>query len=327
MTQAKLDAPLRVYWEINYGNSTGEARLTQAELLNVADIIIAGRPFYLNLGEDILNYNRLDELLGRFSGKGIQVSLSSSTLIDDAESISFLKKHKLDFLELKLDPHIDAINSDPGYLKKIATTLKVYSSITKKVCPSLMINADNYTMLPEIMDFLAEQGIKYFKMPNTVINESTLDKLKNTLLRADDIMRLKEILRDKVADYKSNIHFFIHDLFIFKIFFPTEEESKLRAEYGGCQAGNALSYIDQSADLYFCSALHVSFGNLLADDIKMLFKSDKRNEVKQLIDEDFPEKCTSCLDFKECRGGCRGVVYHLNESFACVDPLCPYIDE
>jgi len=324
MKDTKLDAPLRVYWDINYIGSFPGSLLEKNDILKVADEVIACRPFYVNLGEDILNFSHLKDLLEKFKTAQIMLSLSSSSLVNEVEDLDFLKEHKVDFLEFKLDPHIDEIKKDTGYLDKIKTTLDAYAGITKKVCPSLIVTGENYVLLPVIIDFLAQNGVKYFKMPNTVINERTVNNISQKHMIYEDVAKLGELITDKVDYYKSKMEFFIHDLFIFEIFFPVKGESKQRAEYDGCQAGNALCYIDHKGDLYLCSSLYMSLGSLLENSIRKLFKSEKRLEFKKMIDEQHHEKCVQCADFSECKGGCRGIVYFLNDSFLGLDPLCPY---
>jgi len=326
MKNSRLAAPLRIFWDVNYLKSYSDKPALQKEnILKIADEIIACKPFFVNLGEDILNYEQLAELLEKFSLAKIKLSLSSSNLIAaDKGKYGFLKEHKLDFMEFRLDPHIGKIKKDKNYLNKICETLKVYESITKKVCPSLVITKENFELLPYLLDYFIERGIKYFKMPNTVINERNIGKAEMEHLIYDDVKKLKEIIGGRISYIKSKMELFIHDLFIFEIFYPAGEESSKRSEYGGCQAGNALCYIDQKGDLYLCSSLYISLGNVLKEDIKSLFKSEKRLNYKNMIEEQYSKQCVQCIDFSKCRGGCRGIVYFMNDSFLGLDPLCPY---
>jgi GeoRSP system SPASM domain protein len=326
MKKSRFDNPLRVFWDINFSSSFNKT-LPKEDILDIAGKVVSARPFFVNLGEDILSCEYLNNILEKFKPAGIKPSLSSSSLIKDDDKYNFLKEHKIDFLEFKLDPHIDEITKDKNYLNKINDTLEVYKAITKKVCPSLVITAKNYFLLPFILDSFIQHGIRYFKMPNTLINDMTADKVLKEHLSSEDIKELGKLIKDRVGYFKSNIDFFIHDLFIFRIFFKTKDEGKIRAEYGGCQAANALCYIDQSGELYLCSSFHVSLGSVLEHDIKTLFKSEKRLNYKRMIDEQFDEKCIQCIDFNECRGGCRGVVYFINDSVSGLDPLCPYAEE
>ena len=324
MKNSWLDAPLRVFLDVNYISSFGKPLLPKEDILLIADRVAACKPFFVNLGEDILNYEHLEELLARFSTASIKLSLSSSNLLDGSENLEYLKDHKIDFLEFKLDPHVDALLDDITYIDKIKETLSLYSGITKKVCPSMIVTGKNFKLIPYLMDFCIENSIKYFKMPNTVINERTISIIPDEHLLFEDVQKLRALLSEKADYYKKNLELFIHDLFIFEIFFPSKDESKMRAEYNGCQAGNALCYIDQNGDLYLCSSLYVSIGSVLENEIKTLFKSEKRAEYKKMIDEQYTDKCIECVDFQECKGGCRGIVYFVNDSFLGLDPLCPY---
>lgn len=324
MKGARLDTPLRVFWDVNYSNDYGGATLSREDVLKVADEIIACRPFYVNLGEDILTYPHLDELLEKFKDLRLKLTLSSSALSVSDDTVELIKEYKIDFLELRLDPHVDAIIESKGHLDKIREALDRYAKISEKLCPSLIVTKENYTLIPVLIDLFITHGIKYFKMPNTVINEQTVNDVREKHLKHEDIVRLRELLTDKVEDYKSKIELFIHDLFIFEIFYPNKEESGKRAEYGGCQAGNALSYIDQKGDLCLCSSLYVNMGSVLEKSIRAIFKSERRLKYRHMIEERYDDRCLDCADFDKCKGGCRGIVYFMNDSFKDVDPLCPY---
>jgi GeoRSP system SPASM domain protein len=326
MTKSKLDAPLRVFWDINYFDPYEGEILKKEDLLKIADRIVSCKPFFVNLGENILSLECLRDILKKFNKAHIKLSLSSSALITDKDKFSYLKDHKIDFLEFRLDPFIETIMNDISYLDKISETLEIYAEITEKVCPSLIVTKHNYHLLPQLLDYFADKGIKYFKMPNTVINERTINSISSDHLLYEDVQKLRNIIKDKVSFYKSKIKFFIHDLFIFEIFFSIKDEASERVEFTGCQAGNALCYIDQKGELYLCSSLSVSLGNVLEQDIKALFKSEKRAKYLKMLDEQYDKKCIQCMDFTECRGGCRGIVYFINDSFLGLDPLCPHKD-
>ncbi len=147
MKISKLDAPLRVYWDVNFKHSSDDI-LQKEDIFKIAGRILAGRPFFVNLGEDILNYEHLNELLEKFQDAKIKLSLSSSNIIKDKKDLGFLNEHKLDFLEFKLNPHIATIKRNKKHLDKINKTLKMYLNVTDKVCPSLVVTADNYKLLP-----------------------------------------------------------------------------------------------------------------------------------------------------------------------------------
>ncbi|MFC1855781.1 hypothetical protein ACFL2A_04505, partial [Thermodesulfobacteriota bacterium] len=100
MINNRLDAPLRVFWDVNYFLSHDASTLQKDDVFKVADSIIACRPFYVNLGEDIIHYEHIEELLDKFKKTNIQLSLASASLISE-QKLDFLKDHKVNILEFK----------------------------------------------------------------------------------------------------------------------------------------------------------------------------------------------------------------------------------
>ncbi|GAB6082003.1 hypothetical protein JCM30471_09170 [Desulfuromonas carbonis] len=110
----------------------------------------------------------------------------------------------------------------------------------------------------------------------------------------------------------------VHDLFLWEILFPGGGGE--RSEYGGCQAGNSVGYVDASGDLYPCSSWPRLIGSLLEHSLDELWHSAQRLAIREQI-ATVPAGCRGCRDYPVCFGGCRG----LAETFAHGterDPAC-----
>ncbi|UCG38870.1 MAG: SPASM domain-containing protein [bacterium] len=90
----------------------------------------------------------------------------------------------------------------------------------------------------------------------------------------------------------------------------------------GCEAANAIAYIDAEGTVYPCESLMVPLGSLKEDDPEAIFRSPVRERIRRDV-EGLPGLCVPCPELTACVGGCRGAVYHLTGHYAAPDPSCP----
>ena len=90
--------------------------------------------------------------------------------------------------------------------------------------------------------------------------------------------------------------------------------------YGGCQGGTELAHIDDDATVKACRTLPVELGSLAEDDLKEIWKSAARGEVRGNI-ETLPGSCSSCAEAPRCRGGCPGLGVDDGRDGSCPGPV------
>jgi GeoRSP system SPASM domain protein len=108
----------------------------------------------------------------------------------------------------------------------------------------------------------------------------------------------------------------VHDFILARIL---EQES---TEPSGCEAGNAIVFIDESGTVYPCETLLVPMGNLENEELDTIWASPLRDRIRADVGK-MPGLCASCPELTICRGGCRGAVYHLKGHYSAPDPMCP----
>lgn len=115
----------------------------------------------------------------------------------------------------------------------------------------------------------------------------------------------------------------VHDFFLWqalKTAFPMAVGE--RVEFSGCQAGTALAYVDWEGNVYPCDSLPIQLGNLLDTSFERIWRSPSREKLADTI-RSTPGGCLDCADRVGCHGGCRGLAFVTDNSFACPDPSCP----
>jgi len=89
----------------------------------------------------------------------------------------------------------------------------------------------------------------------------------------------------------------------------------------GCQAGNALAYIDPAGVLYPCASLPVPLARVSAGAITDAWSGADLAALRESIAR-LPEACSTCPSEPTCRGGCRGWAHFLTLTWHTPGPDC-----
>ena len=94
------------------------------------------------------------------------------------------------------------------------------------------------------------------------------------------------------------------------------------SEPSGCEAGNSMAYIDSMGTVFPCRSLLIPLGDLAQESFTGIWNSPVRERIRRDLLK-LPSVCASCSSLQACRGGCRGMVYHLYGHYGATDLLCP----
>jgi radical SAM protein with 4Fe4S-binding SPASM domain len=89
----------------------------------------------------------------------------------------------------------------------------------------------------------------------------------------------------------------------------------------GCQAGNALAYIDPAGILYPCASLPVPLAGVSVGAIAEAWFGPRLAALREGIAR-IPESCAGCACEPTCRGGCRGWAHYLAADWNATGPDC-----
>ncbi|UCF31445.1 MAG: SPASM domain-containing protein [bacterium] len=126
-------------------------------------------------------------------------------------------------------------------------------------------------------------------------------------LDRDTVMRLVEELG------KERIR--VHD------FILSQTMGLSTTEPGGCEAANALVFVDEAGDVYPCDSLRVRMGSLRRESLRDVWEKPIRTRIRRDVSS-LPPVCSSCDVLPLCRGGCRGIAFHVTGHFGAPDMLC-----
>jgi radical SAM protein with 4Fe4S-binding SPASM domain len=89
----------------------------------------------------------------------------------------------------------------------------------------------------------------------------------------------------------------------------------------GCQAGNALAYIDPAGILYPCVSLPVPLARVSVGAITEAWSGPGLAALREGIAR-IPDACAKCALEPTCRGGCRGWAHYLSLDWNAAGPDC-----
>ncbi|MBI5416584.1 SPASM domain-containing protein [Candidatus Poribacteria bacterium] len=303
-----LKTPLRVTWKIS--KDTNLIQKIVQELIN-------SKIFFLKL--DIGNIKKNEEVkeaIEILNKHAVRVSINMDLSIIDTIL-------RYEYLKLKFDRFIIEIQSSKDLLKnkKKITFLSSQSEVPKAI--SLSLNNNNIDEISVIVDEIRQLGIKEIILENTdIIGKKNTNKNKYTFNK-EKWSDFKKTINKYHYDWNKDLNFIVHDYFIWKEFNSNLTGIQTtKGEYNGCQAGNVLAYIASNGDVYPCASMPLKIGSLKKSTFQELWALEDRKELYNAINKDV-ELCTNCV-FVDCKGGCRGMVYFLNNSFNYQDRLCPF---
>jgi radical SAM protein with 4Fe4S-binding SPASM domain len=98
---------------------------------------------------------------------------------------------------------------------------------------------------------------------------------------------------------------------------PSGEESP----GAGCQAGNALAYVDPAGVLYPCASLPVPLAAIREGAVAAAWAGETLAALRESIAR-LPAACVGCALEPTCRGGCRGWAHYLTTDWNATGPDC-----
>jgi len=89
----------------------------------------------------------------------------------------------------------------------------------------------------------------------------------------------------------------------------------------GCQAGNALAYVDPAGILYPCASLPVPLARVSVGAITEAWSGSGLAALREGIAR-VPETCAACPSEPTCQSGCRGWAHYLSSDWDTPGPDC-----
>jgi GeoRSP system SPASM domain protein len=296
-----LSAPLRVYWDL-----TDAPDATSRELaLKVARELSSLRVFFVILKLDGRR-DDIGEVLGVLKSGGVRVTVS----ISGADSLPGPGA-------LAYADAVDLRPADTPGQQRLLETVKKDVPAGKPMSVSVVPSKDNIGPVMEIISAAVDAGIKNISLINPCLIYDRGRAREYVIGQAErDVF--KSGLEKLLTPLGPGIKLFVHDLFLHKSLNLPGLPGRI--EYAGCQAGDAIAYIDSAFTVYPCATMPVPLGSLHETTLKDIWSGAGRKTLRQKVEE-LPEQCAGCQDASYCKGGCRGLAWEVGGE-GCIDPNC-----
>lgn len=90
-----------------------------------------------------------------------------------------------------------------------------------------------------------------------------------------------------------------------------------------CHFGASRFYIDINGNVLMCGMSRLQIGNIL-DETFVEMKRKSNIYCNHISGMDVPEYCKMCVNFRQCRGGCRAAALACYGKFNGFDPYCKF---
>jgi GeoRSP system SPASM domain protein len=306
-----LDTPVRLTWDL-HGLA---APLPDSEMLAIAGKIAAAGVFFVTLEERPLAHPAIVDIVAALAAGGCQLQLACTGSPAELASLQMLSA-PLSAVQLDVAAFLESGILAVTRLQDVLSCLRALP-----VEPTVRLTplTTNLSIIPQLLSFCAEHGVRRFKLPNARIGDSFPVNPSGVLPRWADLEKFRELWEKQVAPLPESLQLEIHDRFLWEIMTPEREQA--RSEYGGCQAGNSLGHVDDVGNVYACAAWPERFGSLRGDSLDDIWQSPRRLALLERIAQ-VPVGCCRCRDYALCLGGCRGLGEVLNQGCGGRDLMC-----
>jgi GeoRSP system SPASM domain protein len=297
-----LSAPLRVYWAVApaaQGGMDGPLAARTAGELNSLKVFFVTLRLCKGQRPDLA-----DMIAALKPAVRVVVSVADTSAFPDDVSLS--RADVLDLMPADAD----------GLHELLGLTAGLYGT-GKQLSLSVVPARDNLDFIELSLDESVRAGIRVFNLPNPDVTGPGAIPGR-FVLDAASRSGLKDIIERSLGPLGDSVKLNVHDLFLHK-------ELNLpglggRIEYAGCQAGDAIAYIDVSGVVYPCSSWPEPLGRLGESSFAEIWSGDARRNLREKAQK-LPEECVSCAEQADCKGGCIGMAAALGRSGGR-DPGC-----
>lgn len=289
--------PIRIRWDLDSGGESGS-------ILRIASRIREAEPLFVELsvaGEAGLRFLR--PLLDALSGGFTRISVT-----------------------LGLHPGASGIASG---LPLAEVTWRIASASDFPRLPegakSLSFTPDGESIgrLPGILAAFFRSGATTLHLPNINAVRALAERGRVPVPEPGQYAEVERALGE-AGTVPGGRQLVVHDYFLWRVLarrFPGSIGERL--EFGGCQAGGALAYVDPAGGLYPCDSLPVKLGNLGgSDSFQALWDAPGRCGLVDAI-RSTPSACAGCEALPACKAGCRGMAHVAKGTLDAPDPSCP----
>lgn len=256
----------------------------------IIQIIITG-------GEPLLKKDLVKKIISLSKENNVTVSLNTNLTLLDDNFVEFLKQSETRILtSCPSSVSFDKLTLTGNY-ELFESNIKKIVAANLKLAVNMVVTKDNLHEIRATAEKIKELGCHSFCTTPMALNMEypRLD----LLLSAEDVRTVVDDLlwAERTLGLKVDILDGLP-----KCLFSDEILSKEHLFlYRRCQAGRTFIAVSCNGDVRPCANATVSYGNILEDELKIIWERMSDWRSMQYV----PEKCKECTWLNRCLGGCR----------------------
>lgn len=239
--------------------------------------------------------------------------LTNGTLIND-EIAKKISEYNPEYVQVSLEGGKrtnDYIRGKNVY-KKVSSAIKYLKKYNIFVSISFTATKINYKEFPKVVKFAEKLGVDNVWSDRFIpLNQSNELNIQMTREETSEYLKImkNERIRLKTKRSKTNVAMYRALQFQMTNDYPYT-----------CTAGKSLLTVMENGDLVPCRRMPIVVGNLLKDNMYVLYK--KSYVLKGLQKDTTPDDCKKCEHSRKCSGGLKCLTYALYKNLNHKDVDC-----
>lgn len=326
---AEFSAPLTFNWTLSYrcnfscdhcySRDEDCPELATAEILRIVDILAEQQVPFINFGggEPLIRAD-LCEIAAYATGRGLNVSMNSNGWLLDRPMAQRLKEAGFKSVGISIDSADPALHDDfrnrSGSWQRAVAALDALADVGLKSTMSSVISRINHQAFCELLDLARQHRVGQVYLHNFKCSgRGFKNRQELDLSPAEWQSFYLQALSVKLNTSDLTISF--DDPVIASL--PDYREEAL---VKGSSCGKLSLHLRPNGDITPCGFIPVVVGNILRDDFAAIWFDSP--VLKAMRAKEATGKCSGCVAFDDCQGGCTARAFATTGDFNQPDPHC-----
>jgi len=275
-------------------------------------------------GEPLLRKDDLLQFVKTAKEQGLFTYLLTNGLLLDESIAGQLKEAGLGSIQVSLDGLKKTHNRirGKGSFEKAVRGIKTAKKAGHRITARITLNKFNLDEAKDLLEFVIELGCEAFGIRRFIPCGRAIDNISDLEI---DKQRYLEVIQSCVKKAGKRIQLQIGaDPVLIPRTYLIEQ---IKKEYGttnilaGCGAGITMCHVNSEGDVYPCSTLPISAGNIRKQDLGEIWKNGEIFKVLREGRKNLKGHCGECKYTFSC-GGCRASALYYKNDVLEYDPYC-----
>jgi len=264
-----------------------------------------GKKLVLTGGEPLMHPN-IERILQMSSQQPYNTKLSTNATLLNQPRFGFVLDQDIGF-RVSLDGTEEVHNEirrDKNAYVNLIEAMKQMSKRRRQIVIRTTVmkkNKDSIVNMLFELDCISQQGLSIYSINIWPIRDIGCAQ-QEQILSAQEYKGFLETLNKGTRGLNPNFRIIVGPTFGMEREFkggPIQSNQIYR-----CDLLNTSVHISASGEIYPCSFVHYSLGNVRKTSIRQIFRSKKAKEFRRLFLSEDNHDCAGCEDYDSCRAGC-----------------------